>query len=68
MGYLGLILIYFGIVAITKATEAGVDTPVLGLASIAAAGLCGWFVIAHIIIGAFKIKSGDPVVLGQEVS
>ena len=26
------------------------------------AAVCGWFIIAHliIIIGAFKIKSGDP--------
>jgi len=58
LAYLGMALAAIGAVA----AEAGVAIPMFGVAGTAAIALCGWGIIAHIIIiiGAFKIKSGDP--------
>ena len=59
--YLGLAIAAFGVAA-AGAAGAGIPIPGIGIAGTAALAVCGWAVIAHIIIiiGAFKIKSGDP--------
>jgi len=64
LGYLlvlGLALASLGAAA-AEAEQYNAEVPGLGLAGGALAALCGWFVIAHIIIiiGALKIKSGEP--------
>ncbi|MET1160269.1 MAG: hypothetical protein ABWW65_04855 [Thermoprotei archaeon] len=67
-GILGLIvaLMYFALAlgALFIATGAArpPELPMIGHAGAWVAGVCGWFLIAQIIIliGAFKIKSGIP--------
>ncbi len=68
--YLGLLASVLVVLSSTGATassmveevNATLSLPLLGTAYTLVAGLCGWFIIANIIIiiGALKIKSGEP--------
>ncbi len=61
-GILGLIVYLIYAVLFLVGAGAVIGMPGMGWAVGAGAAVCFWFVIAHIIIliGAFKIKSGEP--------